>query len=204
MRSRVAIVGLVVALCAAAAAIALAVWALAGGGARPDPAATAEPVSATDYCFVEAMIYYRVEATDLSDAFLHKDGITSQGRALAEELMSDQAEELEQLRPWYVSWREFRPLERPKDGPCAGHADHAQMPGMPTPAQWASLLAAEGADAERTYAQLLITQNEAMVAFAEQILEGDPHSRVRESAERVIEQGESDIAALQELIRGLT
>ena len=77
------------------------------------------------------------------------------------------------------------------------------MPGMPTPAQWSALLAAEGADAERTYAQLLIAQHEAMVAFATQILEGDPHPRVRESAEQVIEQGESDIAALEDLVAAL-
>jgi len=204
VRSRVAVVGLVVATCAAAAAIALVVWALSGAGARPDPATTAEPVSATDFCYVEAMIYYRVEAADLSDAVLHKEGLTPEGSALAEELMANQADDLEQLRPWYVSWRAHRPLERPKDGPCAGHADHAQMPGMPAPVQWSALLAAEGADAERMYAELLIAQNEAMVAFAQQILEGDPHSRVRESAEQVIEQGESDIDALEELISGLT
>ena len=204
MRSRVAIVGLIVAICVAAAGVVLAVWALSAPSARPGPATTGGAVSPTDFCYVEAMIYYRVEATDVSDALLRKEGITPEGLALAEEIMAAQTEELEQLRPWYVSWRGFRPLERPEDGPCAGHADHAQMPGMPTPAQWATLLAAERAEAERTYAELLIAQNEAMITFARQILEGDPHSRVRESAEQVIGQGESDIAALEELIRGLT
>lgn len=203
MRSRVAVVGLVVAVFVAAAGIALAVWAFASDGARPDPRATADPVTATDFCYVEAMIYYRVETTDLSDALLRKVGITPEGRDLAEQLTADQAGELEQLRPWYLSWREHRPLERPNEGPCAGHSDHAQMPGMPTPAQWSALLAAEGADAERTYAELLIAQHEAMVAFAAQILEGDPHPRVRESAEQVIEQGENDIAALEDLVAAL-
>ena len=198
-----AVIGLVLAVCVAVAGIALAVWAGAGRVARPDPATTADQVSATDFCYVEAMIYYRVEATDLSDALLHKVGITPAGRELAEQITTTQADELEQLRPWYVSWREHRPLERPNDGPCAGHADHAQMPGMPTPAQWSALLAAEGAEAEQAYAQLLIAQHEAMVAFATQILAGDPHPRVRESAEQVIEQGESDIAALEKLVAAL-
>ena len=200
MRSRVAVIGLVVAVCVAAAGIALAVWAFAGREAPSDASTTADPVTATDFCYVEAMIYYRVEATDLSDALLRKDGITPAGRELAEQLTADQADELEHLRPWYLSWREYRPLERPKDGPCAGHADHAQMPGMPTPAQWSALLAAEGVEAAHTYAELLIAQNEAMVAFAAQILAGDPHPRVRASAEQVIEQGESDIAALEDLV----
>jgi uncharacterized protein (DUF305 family) len=203
VRSRVAVIGLVLAVCVAVAGIALAVWAGAERVARPDPATTADPVSATDFCYVEAMIYYRVEATDLSDALLQKDGITPAGRELAEQITTTQADELEQLRPWYVSWREHRPLERPNEGPCAGHADHAQMPGMPTPAQWSALLAAEGADAERTYAQLLIAQHEAMVAFATQILDGDPHPRVGEAAEHVIEQGERDIAALEGLVAAL-
>ena len=58
----------------------------------------------------------------------------------------------------------------------------------------------EGVEAAHTYAELLIAKTEAMVAFAAQILAVDPHPRVRASAEQVIEQGESDIAALEALV----
>lgn len=199
MRSRAALIGLLVALSVALAGIGVAIWALAAER-RADPSASSEPVSATDFCYVEAMIYYRVEATDLSNALLETPGISAEGQATAEDMAAAQTAELDELRPWYVSWREYRPLERPSTGPCAAHADHAQMPGMPSTAEWNALLDAEGQEAERVYAELLIAQNEAMVAFATEILAGDPHPRVAESAERVIAQGEDDIALLEALL----
>ena len=77
------------------------------------------------------------------------------------------------------------------------------MPGMPTPAQWDALVAADGAEAERLFAEYLIAQNQAMIDFAELVLAEDPHSRVQESAATVIDQAEEDIAALEQLLAEL-
>ena len=202
MRSRVAVVGLIVALCAAAAGIALAVAAITSGDGREPAPSASEAVTATDFCYVESMIYYRVETTDITDALQRKDGITPEARSLAAGLAAAQSTALEELRPWYVSWTGSRPLA-PAEGPCAGHGDHAQMPGMPTPAQWTTLIAADPAAAERLFAELLIAQNEAMIAFAEAVLQEDPHTRVRESAAAAIAEAEDDIAALEDLLAQL-
>jgi uncharacterized protein (DUF305 family) len=209
VRSRVAVAGVVLAVCAAVAGIGLAVATVIGSStsaATPSPSvsASAEAVTADDFCYVEAMIYYRVGAVNLADAILDKSGISSGTRAFAESLVTDQSAELERLRPWYVSWTGARPLERPQEGPCAGHgATHAQMPGLPTPSQWNELVAAHGAAGERMYLELLTTQNTAMIDFATTVLEGDPHSRVRASAEQVIEQGKDDLAAIAALLAAL-
>jgi uncharacterized protein (DUF305 family) len=208
-RSRVAVAGVIVAACAAVAGIALAVSAVVSSGtstAAPSSSrsASAEPVTADDFCYVEAMIYYRVEAVDLADAVLEKTGISAATHSFAEDLVKDQTTQLEKLRPWYVSWTSARPLERPQEGPCAGHGStHAQMPGLPTPSQWDQLLAADGADAERLYLQLLIAQNTAMIDFAGLVLDGQPHSRVQQSAEQVIAQGTEDVATLEGLLADL-
>ena len=206
MRSRfarrpVAVVGIVVAVAAAVAVIVLALSALAGGEPADTASPTSEPVTATDFCFVESMIFYRVESTYLADALLDKDDISPEAREVAETLVADQTEKLDEgLRPWYVSWKEFRPLEPPAEGPCAGHGNHRQMPGMPTAAQWDALVAADGLEAERLFAEYLIAQDQAMIDFARQVLETDPHSRVREGAEQAIEAAEGEIAALADLL----
>ena len=184
--------------------IALAVAALGagerGGGASP----SSEPVTATDFCFVESMIFYRVESTYLADALLAKNEISPEARDFAETLVADDTEKLDEgFRPWYVSWKEFRPLQPAVEGPCAGHGNHRQMPGMPTDAQWDALIAADGAPAERLFAEYLIAQDQAMIEFAQQVLETDPHSRVRESATQAIQDAEREIAALEGLLAGL-
>ncbi|GAA1995676.1 DUF305 domain-containing protein [Microbacterium pumilum] len=208
MRSRVAVIGVIVAAAAAVAGISLAIAGAVGASTgSPTPStsdhAAPEPVTATDFCYVEAMIFYRVEAADLARALLDKPDISAETGAFAGTLASGQAAELEQLRPWYVAWTGSRPLERPKVGPCAGHGSHTQMPGMPTPSQWAALIAAEGVDAERIFLELLIVQDTAMGDFASQVLAEDPHSRVRESAEQVVVRGTDDIAALEDLLAEL-
>jgi uncharacterized protein (DUF305 family) len=208
VRSRVAIVGVVVAVCAALAGLALALAAVLNGSGSPSPgpsgSASTEPVTADDFCYVEAMIYYRVEAVDLANAVLDKSGISAETEAFAQEVVDTQSAELEKLRPWYVSWKDARPLERPDEGPCKGHGTtHAQMPGLPTPSQWNDLIAADGANAEKMFLELLITQNDAMIDFVNLVLEGDPHSRVQASAEQVLAKAEDDDTRLQALLAGL-
>ncbi|WP_344095541.1 DUF305 domain-containing protein [Microbacterium deminutum] len=88
------------------------------GAPTPSGSASTEPVTADDFCYVEAMIYYRVEAVDLAKDVLDKTGVSRETRAFAQKLVDEQSAELEALRPWYVSWTGARPLERPDEGPC--------------------------------------------------------------------------------------
>jgi len=200
------VAGVIVAVCAAVAGIGLAVLAVLDAptsavAPSPSGAASAPAVTADDFCYVEAMIYYRVEAVDLANAVLEKTGISPATRDFAEDLVSDQSAQLEKLRPWYMSWTSARPLERPQEGPCAGHGStHAQMPGLPTPSQWDQLIAADGAAAQRMYLELTIAQNSAMIVFATLVLDGEPHPRVEQSAEQVIAQGRKDVADLEALL----
>ena len=167
----------------AAAVIALAVAALACGRARPTPRhRPSEPVTATDFCFVESMIFYRVEATYLADALLDKDGISPEARSSRRRSSPDQSAQLDDgLRPWYVSWNGVQTARAAEEGPCAGHGNHRQMPGMPTAAQWDALIAADGAEAERLFAEYLIAQDQAMIDSPSRC---SRRTRIRASASR--------------------
>ena len=215
-RRAVAIVALTLAVATAAAGIALAVAAMTAGtdassGASPGTSATPSasaspsiPVTADDYCYVEAMIYYRVKEQELAETLLRAQGIDAGASGFATGIAARDEDELERLRAWYLSWADARPAEPPTDGPCGGHgADHAQMPGMPSWSTLQGFVDAEHPDAERRFAEILQVQNAGMIALVTLILEGDPHPSVAESAEEVLKQAEADRGTLQGILDSL-
>ncbi|GAA5202388.1 DUF305 domain-containing protein [Microbacterium jejuense] len=160
-----------------------------------------DTVTADDYCYVEAMIYYRVKEEELARTLLRKDGIAADAQAFAKSLVAADLAELDDLRAWYVTWAPARPLEAPTDGPCGGHgSDHAQMPGMPTWSAEQGLVDAQSPDAERRFAEIARDQNAGMVALVALILDGDPHPDVRRSAEAVLEREQMDAATVAGLL----
>lgn len=187
------------AVATAAAGIAIAIAGASAG--RDTPAASPSVVTPDDYCYVEAMIYYRVEESDLARTLLRKEGVDADAAGFATGIAARNDDELEDLREWYVEWADARPAEPPAEGPCAGHgADHAQMPGMPAWSRLQSLVNAEHPEAERQFAEILRDQNAGMVALVELILDDDPHPEVRASAERVLAQVEADRQALAAIL----
>lgn len=201
MRKVVAVVALSLAVLTAGVAVALAIASTAGPDASTRPTTTAStPVTADDYCYVEAMIYYRVSERELAETLLRKEGVDPAARELADSLARTAEDELDDLRAWYVSWADARPLEPPDDGPCAGHGtDHAQMPGMPSWGRQNALADAAPPEAERLFAEILREQSEGMIALVTLVLDGAPHPAVADSAEDVLERARDDLAALDDL-----
>ncbi|WP_341997450.1 DUF305 domain-containing protein [Microbacterium sp. LWH7-1.2] len=209
-RRAVVVVALTLALLTAAAGVWLAIAATAGNtdaapSASVSPSASASaPVTADDYCYVEAMIYYRVEEQELAQTLLRKQGIEAGASGFATGIAARNEVELEDLRAWYLSWADARPAEPPTDGPCGGHgSDHAQMPGMPSWSALQGLVDAQHPDAERRFAEILQAQNAGMIALVTLILEGDPHPAVATSAEEVLKQAAADRATLQGILDSL-
>lgn len=214
-RRAVIIVALSLAVATAVAGVALAVSATTSrttsGTTDAAPlsssAPTASPsvaVTANDYCYVEAMIYYRVKEQELAETLLRKEGIDAGALGFATGVAARNEDELEDLRAWYISWADARPAEPPADGPCGGHgADHAQMPGMPSWSALQGLAEAQRPEAERRFAEILQEQNAGMAALLALILDGDPHPAVVESAQQVLEQAAADQETLAALLDAL-
>lgn len=201
-RARLAVVGVgvAVALLLAAGGVALAIaGAQQRDAAPPAPTASAEDVGVIDFCFVESMIYYRVESVDLSRTLLERDGVPADVAAHAESVVDATADELDRLREWYVSWTFARPLEWPDDGPCAGHADHSSMAGLPSWTQQQALVAASGDEAARLYVELMTAMDEAIVVFADEVVAAGPNARVADAAAAERERAAADVAALAAL-----
>ncbi|GAA5206955.1 DUF305 domain-containing protein [Microbacterium kyungheense] len=172
-----------------------------GVTASPSPVVIDDTVTADDYCYVEAMIYYRVKEEELAQTLLRKDDLAPAAEAFAKRVVREDVAELDDLREWYVSWAPARPLEPPTDGPCGGHgSDHAQMPGMPSWSAEQGLVDAQAPEAERRYAEIVREQNAGMVALVTLILDADPHPEVRASAEAVLEREQADGPLIDEIV----
>ncbi len=205
MRRRAAVVvAAVVAVVVGAGGIALALSTTTSRGA---PASTASASAAaqdgfgeTDYCYVEAMIYYRSEAVDLAGILQNADGVSDDALAIARGIHDEQGAQLDELRETYLAWKSARPLERTDSGPCAGHADHSAMVGLPGWSELRRFSEASGADAEQQFAELMIAQNAGVTAFCELVLEADPNDRVTEAATAAIAQATREDGALRPLL----
>jgi len=172
-----------------------------GVTASASPVVIDDTVTADDYCYVEAMIYYRVKEEELARTLLRKDDLAPAAEAFAKRVVGEDVAELDDLREWYVSWAPARPLEPPTDGPCGGHgSDHAQMPGMPSWSAEQGLVDAQAPEAERRYAEIVRDQNAGMVALVTLILDADPHPEVRASAEAVLEREQADRPLIDEIV----
>ena len=98
-RRAVAVVALTIALATAGTGIALALAAAGGTDAAPAASPSASPsiaVTADDYCYVEAMIYYRVEESELAETLLRKDGLDTGARAALRSQLADRSMEGQQ------------------------------------------------------------------------------------------------------------
>ncbi|GAA1464884.1 DUF305 domain-containing protein [Microbacterium thalassium] len=196
------VVALVVAVAVAGAGIAIALSAVGDPAPSPEPTAGAaeQDFGETEYCYVEAMIYYRAEAVDLADILLNAEGVSVEATAIAQDVYDQQSEQLAELREVYLEWKSARPLERTEVGPCAGHDDHSAMVGLPGWSDLRRYSESSGTEAEQGFAELMIAQNAGVTAFAELVLEYDPNAWVTDAASDAIAQAESEDAVLATLL----
>lgn len=224
MRSRIAALGVVIAVATGLAgfgAVALAAMEVEESGplaaaAGPAAAATGLP-SVEDHCYIEGMVPHHEQALQLSRLVLEADGVRDRTRALAEYITADQAAEIRMMRSWQSAWAKATAAGSPgssshsqhDDVPegvatgCGGHA-HGEMSGMATPEQLAALAAAEGAVADRLFLELMVVHHEGALAMATQAVTEGSNAFVRSSGKHVLVEQEREITAMNALLAELS
>ncbi len=74
------------------------------------------------------------------------------------------------------------------------------MPGLATPDQIASLTAASGVEAERTFLTLMIDHHQGAVEMAEGLLDRSDHSVVRAFATSVVASQSAEIDLMRSML----
>lgn len=224
MRSRIAALGVVLAVCTGLTGAAVVAFGLtapatsspqaAQAGAMTDAATAAYP-TVDDHCYIEGMIPHHEQALELSRLVLEAAGVRDRTRALAEFIVADQTAEIDTMRAWQTAWRGAIPAVGASSGHeahggaqgvagaiptgCGDHG-HAQMKGMATAEQLAALDAADGTAADRMFLELMIAHHEGALEMAESAVREGSNAFVRSSGKHVLVEQAREVAAMNALL----
>ncbi|WP_240675026.1 DUF305 domain-containing protein [Cellulomonas endophytica] len=199
--SRVALVGVLVAV--------LALGALLGSVLTRQPAATAAPEGSVDAGFARDMQVHHAQAVELS--VLVRDRSTDpELRVVALDILLTQQNQIGQMAGWLSTWglpaaSSTAPMAWMTEHDHAAAADagltgYAAMPGWVSREDLARLTAATGTDAERLYLELMIAHHRGGVTMAQEAADRAGRPVVRSLAENIVRNQQRELSALQDLL----
>jgi len=174
-------------LCAA-----LALVGCSGDDANTAPgAASTDSHNESDVEFVQGMIPHHEQAVQMADMVV-AGMVTAELAALADRVRAAQQPEIDLMMSWLAEWG----LER---DPHAGHMMGSEH-GMMSDDDMAALDAAEGAEFERMWLDMMIKHHEGAVAMANDVLAAGVDPRVAALAEAVVEAQTAEIALMRQML----
>lgn len=201
MRSRVAVV---------ATAVVAAAAGLAGGlllaGSLLAPSVPAE--GSADVGFARDMQAHHAQAVEMA-LLVRERTDDAELRQVALDIELTQQQQQGQMYGWLQVWglpqaSSAAPMAwadgHGHGGSGEGAGQRDPMPGMATPEELAELAAADGAEAERLFLELMIAHHEGGVAMARSALELAAEPAVRRLAQAVVDSQTAEIEVLQALL----
>ena len=153
-----------------------------------------------DVSFAQNMIVHHQQAIEMSDMVIEK-GENPDVKALAERIKGAQTPEIEILRTWLEEWGEE---ETPSDD--AGHGG-MDMGGddatMMTDDEMVELEAAEGAELDKMFLEMMIRHHEGAISMAEAEVEDGEYPDAIELAEKIVDDQSAEIDEMKALLTKL-
>ena len=157
-----------------------------------------------DVGFLQDMRFHHDQAVGMALILLEKpaDGANPNLRVIAEEILLDQQLESGMMVDILGSWgrESARDEEIPSMQWMGESVPQDQMPGIATPAQIAQLKAAQGAEADKVFAELMTAHHEGGIHMALYAEEHASSEGVRRLAHSMVVNQQSDIAELARLV----
>lgn len=155
-------------------------------------AANGDVFNDADVDFATAMIPHHAEAMAMVDLTVERD-LSPEMQQLAETIRQTQSIEIEQMVDWLTAWGEPIP-ETMRDHVNAGHG-HAELEG-----EMADLDAADDADFEAMWLEMMIEHHEGAIAMAADELEAGTFGPAVDLASAISETQQAEIARMQDLL----
>ena len=157
-----------------------------------------------DVGFLQDMRFHHDQAVGMALILLEKptDGANPNLRVVAQEILLGQQLESGMMVDMLGSWgkESARDEEIPSMQWMGESVPQDQMPGIATPAQIALLQAAEGAEADKVFAELMTTHHEEGIHMAGYAEDHASNVGVRRLAHSMVVNEQSDIAELARLV----
>jgi uncharacterized protein (DUF305 family) len=207
MRRRALPAALTVLTLALAPALAACGGEESSAGAQPEPSETEH--NDADVAFATDMIPHHAQALAMVDLTLGRQ-LDPEVAALAEDIRAAQTPEIETMADWLTDWNEPIP-ETVRDHANAHSDDHGgdeagdaggmdDMPGMMSDEDMAELEAAQGAEFEEMFLEMMIEHHEGAVEMAETELSSGQYQPALDLAEQVKAGQESEIVTMEALL----
>ncbi|MFD4442946.1 DUF305 domain-containing protein [Nocardia sp. NPDC058519] len=145
-----------------------------------------------DVSFLQMMYPHHAQAVEMAK-MVPSHTQNQQLIALAAQVEKAQAPEMQQITDLLAGFGE------PAPSATEGHGGH-DMPGMMTDAQMSSLQAANGADFDRQWLEMMIAHHEGAVAMAETELSGGVNPQSRQLATKIMADQEAEIATMRGML----
>jgi uncharacterized protein (DUF305 family) len=175
-----------------------------GKPGEPNQTLTVGPTSprppvAEEITFVQMMIPHHQQALEMA-SLAPKQAANAQVKALAERIEAGQGAEISAMQ----SWLRKHGKTPAKHGAHGGSsATPHTMPGMATPAQLKQLQAAQGAEFDRLFLNLMITHHHGALTMAQQALGKGGDVVVQELAKDVVISQQGEINRMRDILAGL-
>jgi uncharacterized protein (DUF305 family) len=171
---------------------ALAVAGCSGSDAdTSQSAASADSHNESDVEFVQGMIPHHEQAVQMT-AMVVAGEVSTELAALADQVRAAQQPEIDLMMSWLAEWG----LER---DPHAGHMMGGEH-GMMSDDDMAALDAAEGAEFERMWLDMMIKHHEGAVDMANDVLAAGLDPRVAALAEAMVAAQTAEIALMRQML----
>ena len=174
------------------------------GPAEPAPATSTAPSSVSedfnsaDVMFAQMMVPHHVQAVEMSDVILAKDGIDPRVITLAEEIKAAQQPEIDALNGMLESWGM---PQASTDGMAMDHG--GSMDGMMTEEDMAALDAATGTEASRLFLEQMIVHHEGAVEMAQIEVDSGTNPDAVAMAQAIIDTQNIEIKTMREILQSL-
>ncbi|WP_446225726.1 DUF305 domain-containing protein [Nocardia sp. IBHARD005] len=155
-------------------------------------AAASTDFNDADVRFLQMMYPHHAQAVEMAK-MVPSHTTNQQLIALAAQVEKAQAPEMQQITDLLTGFG------KPAPSATEGHSGH-DMPGMMTDAQMRSLAAANGADFDRQWLEMMIAHHEGAVAMAETERSGGVNPASRQLATKIMADQEAEIATMRGML----
>ena len=157
-----------------------------------------EDSNSADVMFAQMMVPHHVQAVEMSDVILAKDGIDPRVVTLAEEIKAAQQPEIDALNGMIEAWG-MPPAAT--DGMDMGHGGH--MDGMMTEEDMAALDATTGTEASRLFLEQMIVHHEGAIEMAQMEVASGINPDAVAMAQTIIDAQNVEIETMREILQSL-
>ena len=145
-----------------------------------------EMLVSSERAFIEGMIPHHQEAVDTAQEVLERGGTTADIRALAEDIIDAQAQEIAEMKQWYEEWY---------DEPYQDTGEYTPM--------MRDLAELSGVELDQTFLEDMIQHHMGAIMMARSVQPYVEHDVMAELTDAVIEAQSAEIQAMEQMLSEL-